>query len=89
MECIQEGFLEKVISVPSSEDMSANSAESCLHLPRAPRAGRAGPAPGRAPPSGFPPSALGQGSPFLEPLAPSPFTLVCPEPQTGFIPSGR
>ena len=30
MECIQEGFLEKVISVPSSEDMSANSAGSCL-----------------------------------------------------------
>lgn len=30
MECIQEGFLEKVISVPSSEDTSANSAGSCL-----------------------------------------------------------
>ena len=29
MESIQEGFLEKVISVPSSEDTPANSAGSC------------------------------------------------------------
>ena len=37
MESIQEGFLEKVISVPSSEDTPANSAGSC---PQGTRGGR-------------------------------------------------
>lgn len=42
MESIQEGFLEKVISGPSSEDMSAYGTGSCLQGAQGARAeGRA------------------------------------------------